>query len=139
MQVIIGPAFNIDAYNWGVVGNKDKGIKSQKERGVLSMDQQYNAFNFVYFVLRSNNSYERKVSTLQIFARYYFEINQICTSRLSFYIEEYHGSRVFPANIESQISLFIYRDNRLSKRAGKYPEDQRMELLARAIKYVLAF
>ncbi len=62
MQVMIGPAFNIDAYNWGVVGKAEKGIKSQQERGVLSMDQQYNAFNFVYYVLRSNNSYERKVS-----------------------------------------------------------------------------
>jgi hypothetical protein len=62
MQVIIGPTFNIDAYNYGVLGNEKEGIRSQKDRGVLSMDQQYNAFNFVYYVLRSKNSYERKVS-----------------------------------------------------------------------------
>ena len=62
LSKIIGPAFNIDAYNYGVTGNEKSGIRSQNKRGVLSMDQQYNAFNFVYYVLRSNNSYERKVS-----------------------------------------------------------------------------
>lgn len=72
--MIIGPAFNIDAYNYGVTGNEKHGIKSQKERGVLSMDQQYNAFNFVYYVLRSNNSYERKVSFLIIILYIYIYI-----------------------------------------------------------------
>jgi hypothetical protein len=82
------------------------------------MDQQYNAFNFVYYVLRAEDSYERK----------------ICTSRLSFYIEEWHGAKVFPNNIESQLSIFVYRDTRLLRKYSSDPEPLRQHNIALAIK-----
>merc|ERR1711998_514816 len=53
MQVIIGPAFDIDAYNDGINGNRAKGIQSAADRGVLDMDRQYNAVNFQYFKQRA--------------------------------------------------------------------------------------
>jgi hypothetical protein len=61
------------------------------------MDQQWNATNFFFWVPRSEISNERKR----------------CTNRISFFIDERHGSRIFPNNIVSQISLLLYRDKRL--------------------------
>lgn len=51
MQVIIGPAFDIDAFNDGVDGNKEKGILSQEARGILSMDQQVRACTHTHHLL----------------------------------------------------------------------------------------
>ena len=62
IEVIVGPVFDIDAYNWGIEGNKSKGILPYTERGVVDMDQQYNALNFVYYVDKGNGNFERKVS-----------------------------------------------------------------------------
>eukprot|EP01111_Echinosteliopsis_oligospora_P011599 TRINITY_DN3866_c0_g1_i1.p1 TRINITY_DN3866_c0_g1~~TRINITY_DN3866_c0_g1_i1.p1 ORF type:complete len:774 (-),score=200.90 TRINITY_DN3866_c0_g1_i1:402-2723(-) len=119
IEVIVGPSFDIRAYNWGSTGNENRGILSKKERGVLSIDQQYNAFNFIFYVLRAQNSYERK----------------LCTNRLSFFIDEKHGQRVFPENIESQLSLLVYRDKRACKSSGQQiAESLRLEYLSNAIR-----
>jgi hypothetical protein len=104
IQVIIGPAFDIDAYNDGVNGNAAKGIQSASDRGVLDMDRQYNAVNFQFFKQRAEAGVTRE-GAQESYER------RLCTSRLSFYIEESHGSRVFPRNILSQLSLLFYRRN----------------------------
>lgn len=61
------------------------------------MDQQYNALNFIYYVKRADGpppSYELK----------------LCTNRLSFFIDDYHGYAVFPENIEYYfLSLLVNR------------------------------
>jgi len=104
MEVIIGPAFDIDAYNDGVKGNSSKGILSAAERGILDMDRQYNAVNFQYFAQAAEAGVTRAGAEASFKRR-------LCTSRLSFYIEESHGSRIFPRNILSQLSLLFYRRN----------------------------
>lgn len=104
MEVIIGPAFDMDAYNDGVKGNSSKGILAAAERGILDMDRQYNAVNFQYFA-QAAEAGVTKAGAEASFKR------RLCTSRLSFYIEESHGSRIFPRNILSQLSLLFYRRN----------------------------
>lgn len=120
ISVIVGPAFDINAYNWGVLGHKmgQQDIKEMKERGILSMDQQYDAFNFVFYVERADNSYQMCP----------------CTSRLSFYIEGKHGARVFPHNIESQLSLLLWRTPRFMRRHDGSTDPA---LLSHAIKWVM--
>lgn len=113
IEIIIGPAFDVRSFNWGINGNESKGILPKKERGVLSMDAQWNALNFVYFVPRALDSYERK----------------FCTNRLSFFIEPKHGERAFPENIESQLSLLVFRDKRVRKNG-----ETNQRLLAIAVK-----
>jgi len=54
---------------------------------------------------------------------------------LSFFIDEEHGSRVFPENIESQLSLFLYRNSRRLKDPETGETDE--EKLADAIKRVI--
>lgn len=104
MEVIIGPAFDIDAYNDGINGNPARGVLSSKDRGVLDMDRQYNAVNFQFYTQRSDAGITRAGAEAS------FE-RRLCTSRLSFYVDESHGSRVFPRNILSQLSLLFYRRN----------------------------
>jgi len=104
IEVVIGPAFDIDAYNDGANGNPSKGILSASERGVVDMDRQYNAVNFQFFVQRAEAGATRDGAEAS------FE-RRLCTSRLSFYLDESHGSRVFPRNILSQLSLLFYRRN----------------------------
>eukprot|EP00411_Alexandrium_monilatum_P110235 CAMPEP_0175709198 /NCGR_PEP_ID=MMETSP0097-20121207/39449_1 /TAXON_ID=311494 /ORGANISM="Alexandrium monilatum, Strain CCMP3105" /LENGTH=1037 /DNA_ID=CAMNT_0017016591 /DNA_START=8 /DNA_END=3121 /DNA_ORIENTATION=+ len=104
IEVVIGPAFDIDAYNDGVNGNPTKGVLSAADRGVLDMDRQYNAVNFQFFVQRADAGATRDGAEAS------FE-RRLCTSRLSFYLDESHGSRVFPRNILSQLSLLFYRRN----------------------------
>ncbi|CAK9028921.1 Sodium/calcium exchanger 1 [Durusdinium trenchii] len=105
MEVIIGPAFDdIDAYNDGVKGNPSKGILAAADRGILDMDRQYNAVNFQYFAQQAEAGVTRAGAEASFKRR-------LCTSRLSFYIEESHGSRIFPRNILSQLSLLFYRRN----------------------------
>jgi hypothetical protein len=104
IEVVIGPAFDIDAYNDGANGNSSKGIVSAIDRGVLDMDRQYNAVNFQFFVQRAVAGVTRDGAEAS------FE-RKLCTSRLSFYLDESHGSRVFPRNILSQLSLLFYRRN----------------------------
>eukprot|EP01012_Entosiphon_sulcatum_P044184 TRINITY_DN5875_c0_g1_i1.p1 TRINITY_DN5875_c0_g1~~TRINITY_DN5875_c0_g1_i1.p1 ORF type:complete len:798 (-),score=131.19 TRINITY_DN5875_c0_g1_i1:17-2410(-) len=117
IQIISGPVFDKDAYNDGILGNRQKEIKSQEERGVLDMDCQWNALNFQYYSERAANSYERKY----------------CTSRLSVFIDGTHGQRVFPRNIESQLSLLVYRSSDRLHPGGV--TDQLM--LARCIKLAI--
>merc|ERR550532_1883766 len=54
IEVVIGPAFDIDAYNHGAQGEPAKGVLSAAGRGVLDMDRQYNAVNFQFFVQRAD-------------------------------------------------------------------------------------
>lgn len=131
MQVIIGPAFDIDAYNDGVNGNASKSILSAADRGVLDMDRQYNAVNFQFFKQRAEAGVTREGAEAS------FE-RRLCTSRLSFYIDESHGSRVFPRNILSQLSLLFYRRNdalRLSN--GKVHEHRVAVCIRKAIPRIL--
>ena len=104
MEVIIGPAFDMDAYNDGVRGNAARAVLSAADRGVLDMDRQYNAVNFQYFAQQADAGVTREGAEASYKRR-------LCTSRLSFYIEESHGSRIFPRNILSQLSLLFYRRN----------------------------
>merc|ERR1719277_450165 len=104
MEVIVGPAFDIDAYNDGVNSNASSGILSAADRGVMDMDRQYNAVNFQFFAQRADAGVTRSHAEASYERR-------LCTSRLSFYIDESHGSRVFPRNILSQLSLLFYRRN----------------------------
>eukprot|EP00913_Durusdinium_trenchii_P002275 g2100.t1 len=96
--------FDIDAYNDGVKGNPSKGILAAADRGILDMDRQYNAVNFQYFAQQAEAGVTRAGAEASFKRR-------LCTSRLSFYIEESHGSRIFPRNILSQLSLLFYRRN----------------------------
>ena len=59
----------------GVQGNPGKNILGFQDRGVVSLERQFNAVNFVFYVKRADTSYMRK----------------LCTSRLSFYIDDSHG------------------------------------------------
>lgn len=54
---------------------------------------------------------------------------------MSFYIDEEHGSRIFPENIESQISLLLYRSSRRFKDPQTGETNQ--VLLANAIRKVI--
>eukprot|EP00435_Cladocopium_sp_Y103_P039421 s2269_g10.t1 len=117
----LGVMEDIDAYNDGVKGNPSKGILAAAERGILDMDRQYNAVNFQYFAQAAEAGVTRAGAEASFKRR-------LCTSRLSFYIEERvgcgegaqhggakntesHGSRIFPRNILSQLSLLFYRRN----------------------------
>jgi hypothetical protein len=124
MEVIIGPAFDIDAYNDGVNGNKAKGILPAADRGVSDMDRQYNAVNFQYFTQRADAGVTRTGAEASYERRF-------CTSRLSFYIEESHGSRVFPRNILSQLSLLFYRRNDALRLPGGQVHEQRVAVCIR--------
>lgn len=124
MQVIIGPAFDIDAYNDGVNGNPTKGIQSAADRGVLDMDRQYNAVNFQFFKQRAEAGITREGAQAS------FE-RRLCTSRLSFYIDESHGSRVFPRNILSQLSLLFYRRNDALRLASGQVHERRVAVCIR--------
>ena len=78
-------------------------VKKLEDRGIVSFDQQYDAFNFVYYVERAENSYQMKP----------------ITNRLSVFINGAHGRRVFPKNIEGQLSLLLWRvNNRLKNPDG---------------------
>ena len=59
----MGPVFDISAYNAGILGNREWGVKGYKERGIMSFDEQYDAFDFVYYVERAENSYQMKPVT----------------------------------------------------------------------------
>jgi Zinc finger, C3HC4 type (RING finger) len=120
IEVIVGPAFDRAAYNWGAAGDAKRNIKSKRDRGSLDMDQQYNALNFCYYVAAGAAGKFKRCA---------------CTNRLSFYIEEEHGSRVFPANIESQLALLVYRNSKRLIDPVTRQTDQR--LLARCIKLVI--
>lgn len=95
IDIIVGPYISIEAYNDGAGGNERLGIKSQRERGSLDFDEQYNACTLQLFV-KTTDGYKRGV----------------VTNRLSFYINDVHGKRVFPENIESQLSLIAFRNSR---------------------------
>jgi len=60
--------------------------------------------NFQFFVQRADAGTTREGAEAS------FE-RRLCTSRLSFYLDESHGSRVFPRNVLSQLSLLFYRRN----------------------------
>jgi hypothetical protein len=124
MQVIIGPAFDIDAYNDGVNGNATKSIMSAADRGVLDMDRQYNAVNFQFFKQRAEAGVTKEGAEAS------FE-RRLCTSRLSFYIDESHGSRVFPRNILSQLSLLFYRRNDALRLSNGQVHEQRVAVCIR--------
>merc|ERR1719171_1760045 len=95
------------------------------------MDRQYNAVNFQYFTQRADAGVTRTGAEASYERRF-------CTSRLSFYIEESHGSRVFPRNILSQMSLLFYRRNdalRLPK--GQVNEKRVAVCIRKAIPRIL--
>lgn len=142
IEVIAGAAFDVKAYNDGIEGvagvdgvdgvdgidgvdgvdgvkkKKKKMILSMEKRGVLDFDQQYNGVNFQYYVERASGEYKR----------------MMCTNRLSFYIDHKHGSRIFPANIESQLSLILYRNaGRLKNSDGTTNH----KLLAGAVRKII--
>lgn len=94
IEIAIGPFISAQAYNDGAKGNPDLGIKKVSERGVIDFDQQYNACLLQLFV-----------KTIDSYKRY------VITNRLSFYINDEHARRVFPENIESQLSIMLYRTN----------------------------
>lgn len=122
IEVMVGPVFDIKAFNNGSSGSDEAGVLSLKDRGVLCLDRQYNAVNFQFFVQRHPNSFARR----------------LCTSRLSFYIEEGHGKKVFPGNILSQLSLLFYRHNgALNKCSGSVNQEETAECILRAIPKIL--
>lgn len=124
MEVVIGPAFDIEAYNDGINGNSARGILSSADRGVLDMDRQYNAVNFQVFVQRADAGATRAGAEAS-YAR------RLCTSRLSLYIDESHGSRVFPRNVLSQLSLLFYRRNDALRLPGGRVNEQRVAVCIR--------
>mmetsp|Transcript_27415 Transcript_27415/g.64035 ORF Transcript_27415/g.64035 Transcript_27415/m.64035 type:complete len:1045 (-) Transcript_27415:184-3318(-) len=131
MEVVIGPAFDMDAYNDGVKGNTTNAVLAAADRGILDMDRQYNAVNFQYFAQQADAGVTRAGAEASYKRR-------LCTSRLSFYIEESHGSRIFPRNILSQLSLLFYRRNdalRLSN--GKVHEARVAVCIRKAIPRML--
>lgn len=121
IEVMVGPVFDIKAFNNGASGSSEAGTLGLADRGVTCLDRQYNAVNFQFFVQRHPNSYARR----------------LCTSRLSFYIEEGHGARVFPGNILSQLSLLFYRNNHTCNRHGRTDETETAECIMRAIPKIL--
>merc|ERR1712048_89261 len=122
IEVMVGPAWDIRAFNNGATGCEELGILGLQDRGIHCLDRQYNAVNFQFFVERYPNSYARK----------------LCTSRLSFYIEESHGRRVFPDNILNQLSLLFYRKNNVLKsNSGIVDQVKTAECIMRAIPKVL--
>jgi 2'-5' RNA ligase len=122
LQVIVPQVFDVRAYNDGANGNAEKNIQPMKERGVVDFDQQFNATNFQFFVTRGDGKHERK----------------LCTNRLSFFIEEKHGSRIFPDNIVSQLGLIVYRDGRrLFRKKGSKAGRVNERMLARCIRLVI--
>ncbi len=118
IEVLVGPVFDLDAYNAGAVGNDEMHVKSYQQRGILSFDEQYDAFNFVYYVERAADSYQMKP----------------VTNRLSFYINSEHGARVFPRNIETQLSLLLWRRNDYLK---NFDGTTNQKLLGYAIKSLI--
>merc|ERR1719230_922218 len=88
------------------------------------MDKQYNAVNFQFFVQRADAGMTREGAEASYERR-------LCTSRLSFYIEESHGSRVFPKNILSQLSLLFYRRNDALKLPGGKVNERRVAVCVR--------
>lgn len=125
VEVMIGPAFDVSAYNLGIHGGtvELKGVpttvKSKFDRGVRHNDAQWNAMNFQYWISRDGGD------------NY---IPKRCTNRLSFYVEDFHGQRVFPKNIRSQLSLLLWRDrDRLTRKGGETDETR----LAVAVRKVL--
>mmetsp|Transcript_99677 Transcript_99677/g.228746 ORF Transcript_99677/g.228746 Transcript_99677/m.228746 type:complete len:842 (+) Transcript_99677:3-2528(+) len=122
IEVMVGPVFDITAFNAGASGSEALGTLGLNARGVLCLDRQYNAVNFQYFVQRHGNSFARK----------------ICTSRLSFFIEEGHGQRIFPRNILNQLSLLFYRRNDvLYKTGGRVDEKKVAECISKGIPKIL--
>ena len=131
MEVIIGPAFDMDAYNDGVRGNTARAVLPAADRGVLDMDRQYNAVNFQYFAQQADAGVTREGAEASFKRR-------LCTSRLSFYIEESHGSRIFPRNILSQLSLLFYRRNdALRLPSGQVNEPRVAVCIRKAIPRIL--
>ena len=131
MEVIIGPSFDMDAYNDGVRGNAARAVLPAADRGVLDMDRQYNAVNFQYFAQQADAGVTREGAEASFKRR-------LCTSRLSFYIEESHGSRIFPRNILSQLSLLFYRRNdALRLRDGQVNEARVAVCIRKAIPRIL--
>ena len=125
VELMIGPAFDVEAYNLGIHGGKIRFngvptvVKSKSDRGVKHNDAQWNAMNFQYWISRDGGDNF---------------IKKECTNRLSFYIEDCHGQRVFPKNIRSQLSLLLWRDrDRLTLEKGGTDET----LLAVAVRKVL--
>lgn len=92
VEIVVGPYISIEAYNNGASGNTELNILPANQRGVVDYDQQYNAVNLQVFVPTIDGTKRQGI-----------------TNRLSFYINREHGSRVFPLNIESQMSLMLYR------------------------------
>jgi len=88
------------------------------------MDRQYNAVNFQFFKQRAEAGITREGAEAS------FE-RRLCTSRLSFYIEESHGSRVFPRNILSQLSLLFYRRNDALRLPGGLVHEHRVAVCIR--------
>ena len=43
----------------GIRGDRENGILPLKDRGVFSLDQQYNGCNFEYYIERAKNSFAR--------------------------------------------------------------------------------
>lgn len=113
IEVMVGPVFEREAFNTGA--------NSLEKRGITCLDRQYNAVNFQFYVQRHANSFARKV----------------CTSRLSFYIEEGHGQRVFPENILSQLSLLFYRANDRLNKNGVVNQERVATCIMRAIPKIL--
>ena len=113
VEIIVGPFISIEAYNNGATGEKTLGIKPAHERGVVDYDQQYNAINLQLFVPTIDGTKRQGV-----------------TNRLSFYINPQHGDKVFPNNIESQMSLMLYRT------ANKYEGYQGKQLIPKDFKAV---
>jgi len=121
VEVMVGPVFDITAFNAGASGSDSMKTLGLNVRGVQCLDRQYNAVNFQYFVQRHGNSFARK----------------ICTSRLSLFIEEGHGQRIFPRNILNQLSLLFYRRNDVLYKGGKVDERKVADCIAKGIPKIL--
>jgi hypothetical protein len=119
IEVMVGPVFDLQAFNRGASG--EGGTLGLQDRGIVCLDRQYNAVNFQFYVQRHPNSFARK----------------LCTSRLSFYIEEGHGQRVFPNNILSQLSLLFYRKNDQLNKGGRVDQQAVAECIMKAIPKLL--
>ena len=63
VELVVGPAFDIEAYNNGVSGAPGLRVRGKASRGIVDMDRQWNAVNFCFFVPRAADSYVRKPCT----------------------------------------------------------------------------
>ena len=113
IQIPVGPFISVTAYNEGIIGNKSKGILPYEKRGNVDFDQQYNC-SILRLCVKTTDGFK------------FYPI----TNRISFFINEQHGKKIFPSNIESQISLILYRVN------NKFHGIEGKKLLPEAVRKV---